>query len=282
MKNMLLAIMALGSSLCALAQKDTTVRNADTARTANKPDTIRVGNMVIIRDGNGPKGKNRFFSIGNRRHNPNANFSSTGPILDLGFSNWNDQTNYASAGAMAFAPGGDDDLTKLRNGKSVNVNIWFFMHKLNIAKHYVNLKYGLGIELNNYRFDDERVRLTKNPTTFFRDPTLVNVNKNKLAADYVTVPVMLNFNFTPGREHPYGFSAGISAGYLYSSRQKFKTGGKKTKVHDDFELEPWKLSWVGELQLGRLHFYGSYALKSMWGKGLDVTPYTVGLRLSRW
>jgi hypothetical protein len=95
---------------------------------------------------------------------------------------------------------------------------------------------------------------------------------------------MLNFNFTPGRtKNCYGFSAGVSAGYKYSSRQKLKSSetGKK-KTFNDFDMEPWKLSWVGELQLGWLKFYGSYATKSMFSKGLDQVPYTVGIRLGNW
>ncbi|RYY41730.1 MAG: hypothetical protein EOO08_00970 [Chitinophagaceae bacterium] len=275
MKKMLLATLALGASLCTIAQTDST-------NTSPKPDTIRVGGMIIVRDGKGDYKKGRNFHIGSRRRDRNANFHSSGPILDLGFSNFNDNTNYASAEAQAIAPGGKDDLLRLRTGKSINVNIWLFMHRVNLIKHSVNLKYGLGLELNNYRFDDETVRLTKNPTFIKLDPAYNDVNKNKLAADYLTVPLMLNFNFTPGREHPYGFSVGASAGYLYSSRQKTRIGGKKTKVRDDFELEPWKISWIGELQLGRLHFYGSYATKSMWRKGIDATPYTVGIRFSRW
>ncbi|RYZ17242.1 MAG: hypothetical protein EOO16_24510 [Chitinophagaceae bacterium] len=279
MKRMLLATVALGTTMCSFAQTDST----KTGTTAT-PDTIRVGGMVIVRDGKGEQGKNRSISFGGRRHrNVNANFMSTGPILDLGFSNFNDNTNYGSAEAQAFTKGtGKDDLLRLRNGKSINVNIWAFMHRVSLVKRVVNLKYGLGLELNNYRFDDERVHFTKNPTIVFADSAYSEVNKNKLAADYLTVPLMLNFNFTPDRQHPYGISLGVSAGYLYSSRQKTRVGGKKTKVHDDFELEPWKLSWVGELALGQVHFYGSYAMKSMWRKGLDVTPYTVGIRLSRW
>lgn len=156
------------------------------------------------------------------------------------------------------------------------------MQRLNLIKHAVNLKYGLGLELNNYRFEDERVRFTKNPTTITLDPALADVDKNKLAADYVTVPLMLNFNFTPGREKGFGFSAGVSAGLLYSARQKIKDGGNKTKLDDDFDLEKWKLSYIGELNLGPVRLYGSYAMNNMWEKGLDQTPYNVGIRLSNW
>jgi hypothetical protein len=154
------------------------------------------------------------------------------------------------------------------------------MQKMNIAKHYVNLKYGLGLELNNYRFDDERVRFTKNPTTVGLDPALENADKNKLAADYVTVPLMLNFNFTPQRYRGFGFSVGMSAGYLYSARQKTKMDGDKDKLKDDFNLEKFKLSYIAELNLGPVKLYGSMATRNMWEKGLDQTPYNIGIRLS--
>ena len=103
-----------------------------------------------------------------------------------------------------------------------------------------------------------------------------------LAADYLTVPVMLNFNFTPDRRRGFGFSAGVSAGYLYSSRQKIKQDGDVDKTKANFDLRKWKLSYVGELSLGVVQLYGSYATKSMFEKGLDMTPYNVGFRISSW
>jgi hypothetical protein len=151
-----------------------------------------------------------------------------------------------------------------------------------VIKHVVNLKYGLGLELNNYFFDDERIRFQKNPTKITMDNNLKDAKKNKLAADYLTAPIMLNFNFTPNRQNGFGFSAGVSAGYLYSARQKTKIGGDKDKVRNDFDLKRWKLSYVGELNLGPVKLYGSYAFETMWEKGLDQTPYNVGFRLSNW
>lgn len=93
---------------------------------------------------------------------------------------------------------------------------------------------------------------------------------------------MVNFNLTPGRKNGFGFSAGVSAGMLYSARQKIKNNGNKEKVHDDFNLEKWKLAYIGELNLGPVKLYGSYAMNNMWEKGLDQTPYNVGIRLSHW
>lgn len=276
MKRTLLALIALSGAMTCLAQ-DSTAKD--------KVDTIRVGGMIIIKDHKGDDGekRNHDIIISNHHKKKSSNISTNWWIFDLGFANVKDQTNYAAAMTSGFVDNSiNKDQLDLRTGKSVNVNVWFFMQRLNVIKHVVNLKYGLGLELNNYRFDNESVRFTKNPTTISLDPDLKNADKNKLAADYITVPFMVNFNFTPGNNKGFGFSAGVSAGYLYSARQKIKDNGDKKKLHGDFDLEKWKLSYIGELNLGPVRLYGSYAMNNMWSKGLDQTPYTVGIRFSHW
>jgi hypothetical protein len=277
MKRILLAAIALSLAMSGFSQTDTTKNE--------KADTIKIGGMVIIKRGDkSDTTRNRNISISNRNRDrkKNANVSTNWWIVDLGFANYSDNTNYSSAGAQAFAPGSNEEWLNLKTGKSININIWLFMQRLNLIKHAVNFKYGLGVDLNNYRFDDEQIRFQKNPTIIILDPALKDVKKNKLAADYVTVPLLLNFNFTPGRDKGFGISGGVSGGYLYSSRQKIKRGDDRDKTHDDFNLRKWKLSYIGELNLGVVKIYGSYATKSMWEKGLDQTPYSVGLRVSNW
>lgn len=279
MKKTILALVAVGMAMSSLAQTDSAAtQKTDTI--PSKADTIRIGGMIIIKKTGEKKNEEREVVISNRRRS-RSNVSTNWFVFDVGFANYSDQTNYAAARQSGFV-GQDvsEESLKLRNGKSVNVNIWLFQQKLNVIKNVVNLKYGLGVELNNYRFSDERVRFAKNPTTITLDPALANVTKNKLAADYATIPMMVNFNFTPGRRNGFGFSAGLSAGYLYSARQKIKDDGDKTKLHDDFNLEKWKISYIGELMLGPVRLYGSMATSSMWEKGLDQTPYNIGVRFS--
>jgi hypothetical protein len=281
MKRQLLLLAGLCLALSGWAQNDT----ASKSPVQPAPnDTIRVGGIIIIKSNNGLKDENGNIRITSRHKERStyrpSNISTNWIILDIGFANYNDRTDYTSAGAQKFAPGSTSDWFKLRTGKSVDVNIWLFMQRLNLIKHVVNLKYGLGIELNNYRYTTD-IRYRTNPTLVYMDT--ISYSKNKLAVDYVTVPFMLNFNFTPGRRNGFGLSAGASVGYRYSSRQKYissETGKKKT--FDDFDLEPWKISWIGEVQLGPVKLYGSYATKSMFQKGLDQRPYTVGIRLSNW
>ncbi len=275
MKKIIFLSMALGLAMATFAQTDST---------GNRPaDTIRVGGIIIVRK-SGPKHKTekeeQEYHIKRRKGEEPSNLSTNWWIFDIGFSNYTDKSNYTNSLLSGFtSPGVGEDQMKLRTGKSRNVNVWFFMQKLNITKHVLNLKYGLGLELNNYYFDDN-IQFNKKPTNISLSST--NFKKAKLAADYLTVPLMLNVNFTPRRSKGFGFSGGISAGYLYSSRFKTKVNNDVKKVKDGFDLERFKLSYIGELSLGPVRFYASIAMKNMWGKGLDKTPYNFGFRFSNW
>ena len=164
------------------------------------------------------------------------------------------------------------------------------MQSLELVKRFVNLRYGFGTELNNYHF--------RSPVSFrengiipygggsqtnqpfvFRDS--IAFSKNKLAADYFTIPLMLEFTTAPRTQKPV-FSAafGVSGGYLYSQRNKQKSPQRgKQKNKGDYDMDRFKLSYIGELGIGRLHLYGNYTPKSIFGKNLDLRPYAIGIRI---
>lgn len=280
MKRITILLAGICMALTGLAQDDST---------KVETDTIRVGNMIIIkrRGQNDPPERayrnDRHEARTYRRNNYKPkNIETNWGIVDIGFANYRDKTEYGTGEAALFAPGLVKDDFKLIPGKSSNVSVWVVMQRLNLIEHVVNLKYGAGFESINFRY--------KRPLKFETDPkTLVikdmvnHYEKNKLVTEYVTVPMMLNFNFTPKREKGFGFSVGASAGYLFASRQKTVTDEDgKRKTRDDFDLRPWKISYIAELSLGPVIIYGSYANKSMFEKGLDQTPYAVGFRLANW
>ncbi len=297
MKKFTLLMAILLPGLIASAQTDST---AVSDSTHAKNDTIRVGNILIIKKGGKGSKEEKGTSITMGRSNTQRNNSKVSTnwfIFDLGFANYDDQTDYTNTGNfLVNKPGtasfGKGDF-KLRTGKSVNVNIWIVMQKLSLAKNYVNLKYGLGLELNNYRF--------KSPISFKENGVLpysggmqtndafifedsISFSKNKLAADYLTVPLMLNFTSNPN--HPkkgVSLSAGVSAGYLYSQRNKQVSDSRgKQKNKGEYDLEKFKLSYIAELGLGPVRLYGSYSPKSIFDHSLDIRPYNVGLRFSNW
>lgn len=292
MKKGILILSVLLMSIATFAQ--------DSVRVDRKDDTIHIGGMIIVKKkGGGDEAKRVVVAVGNMQKSSNGKISTQTWILDLGFANWTDKTNYANATSNSFIvnkPGTPDLVAndfKLKTIKSVNVNIWIFMQRLSLVKNYVNLKYGLGVELNNYRFKSN-VSFNEggaNPYVaqqnishpfVFRDS--ISFSKNKLAADYATIPLMINFNSNPGNSYKsVRLSAGVSMGYLYSSRNKQKSDERgKHKNRGDYDLDKWKFSYVGELGLGPATLYGSYSPKSIFKNDLNFMPYNIGIRFSNW
>jgi hypothetical protein len=301
--TLLMAIVLVAMS--SKAQNDTTVAVIDSTVKNAKSDTIRIGNIVIIKkakagedadaDDNGDNGTT--IQWGRNTNKKNSKVSTSWFELDLGFSNYNDQTNYVNANSSGYLvnrPGspnlGAGDF-RLRTGKSVNVNIWFFMQRLSLIKNYVNLKYGMGLELNNYRYKSAisyrengfipySGGLQTSNAFIFRDS--IAFSKNKLAADYLTVPIMLNFVSNPNNpKKGISGSFGVSAGYLYSQRNKQKSDARNKQTNKgEYDMERFKLSYIGELGLGPVKLYGSYSPTSMYENGLDMRPFTIGIRFS--
>lgn len=267
------------------AQTDTTHINSD---------TVKVGNFIIIKKNKGNtvlEKDNRDYSYKTeRRYHKRSNVSTNWWIMDIGFANMRDHTDYTFAQAGSYfktfraADGAvNQNSYKLNTGKSSNVNIWLFMQKLNVISHVVNLKYGLGLEMYNFRYDT-RLSFRNDPQTFvFNDS--ISFSKNKLYVEYLTIPFMLNINTTPDSRRGLSFSGGISAGYLLSSRNKQISGERgKQKYKGDFNFEPWRFAAIAELGLGPVRLYGSYSLNRL---QKDITrveqyPYAVGIRFSNW
>ena len=290
-----LSLLFLTAFLCsqAMAQEDTTI----VVIQKPKNDTIRIGNILIIKKNDSAKAL--VMSRTNNYKSKNSRISTNYFVFDLGFANYNDQTDFTNTGNYLVNRPGQPAFSasdfKLRTGKSVNVNIWFFMQRLSLIKQNVNLKYGLGLELNNYRYKSQAPLSYKeggiipysggtltNEPFIFKDS--ISFSKNKLAADYLTVPLMLNFASNHA-ENKKGISAsvGVSAGYLYSQRNKQTSSERgKKKNKGEYDLEKFKLSYVGELGIGPVRLYGSYSPKSMYQNSLDMRPYTVGIRFSNW
>ncbi|MGC8750567.1 outer membrane beta-barrel protein [Hydrotalea sp.] len=300
MKQWIIVAGLLCASGMALSQQTETVKVQADSIFINS-DTVKVGNFIIIQKNrnlsnrvdqvtNGQNKRiNNVITISTKPRNKknNQNVVTNWGILDLGFANINDNTNYTAAqGAGYLTTVNGNPVTKnnfnLRTGKSSNVNIWFFMQKLNVAKHVVNLKYGLGLEMYNFRFEDN-ISFRSNPQPMVFNDT-INFSKNKLYVGYLTIPFMVNFNLTPYKDNGLSFSAGVSAGYLLGSRNKQISNERgKVKYKGDFNLQPWRVAAIAELGLGPIRLYGSYSLNNLYKEstGLDQIPYAVGIRFSR-
>jgi hypothetical protein len=286
MKKVLLVLLLAAGTLASYAQEDTTIRKNELPE---ESDTIRVGGIIIIKK-KGDDGDNEYkVTPDNKyRHKNNykrENITTDWLIFDVGYSGYNDKTDFATAEAQDFLrfqngkPATKGDYS-LRTGRISNFNLWFFMQRVNIYKHVVNLKYGFGIETNNY-FYKNPITYVDGPSPFtFRDS--INFSRNKIAADFFTVPVMININSNPGaRWRGLQLSFGVSGGYMYASRQKQVSNERgRQKQRTDFNLNKWKVAYIAELGLGPVRLYGSYSMTTLHTFGLEQYPYNIGIRVN--
>jgi len=307
MKNKVLTALFTIGTLFANAQSDSSYTKTDSILV--KPDTIKVGNFFIVKkSAENVKFNDATVQIGNVTINANdldgkpvikierkklapKKVSTNWWIFDLGFAGNRDQTNYASTvgntsylrtyGAANGAP--SKQTFNLNNGKTTNVNLWFFMQKVSVIKQAVFLKYGLGMEMYNFRYDSRVSYRRENSPFVYNDS--ISFSKNKLYAGYLSVPFMLHVNATPGNKKGFSFSAGVSAGYLIGSRNKQISAARgKQKYKGDFDLSPFRTALIGELGIGPVKLYGSYSLNTLHESytKLEQYPFAVGIRFSNW
>lgn len=295
MKRIYFLVTLCALATAAYAQQPTAKDSSITKST--KRDTIRIGNILIIKSHKERKNDSSTVDNDYSYTKRNKKVSTNYFILDLGFANWDDQTNYANAGSgivnrLGTAAFSGEDM-KLRGGNSANVNLWLFMQKISLSKSNINLKYGLGLEYNNYSFRSavsfreagilpNGTGLGTNAPFIFRDS--ISFSKNKLNLKYITVPLMLNFATNKQKGMPrLSASIGISAGYLIRERNKQNSNERgKQDNQGDYDLQRFKFSYIAELGLGPVRLYGSYSPKSLFEKGLDIRPYAIGIRFSNW
>src|SRR5688572_14105855 len=113
MKQVLLLLAGIGMALTSLGQTDSTEQQSD---------TIRIGNMIIIKKRSKDGDNDEETRTYRRRSHKPSNISTNWGIVDLGFANYIDDTEYGTGEAATFAPGMVKDDFKLRTGKSTNVN----------------------------------------------------------------------------------------------------------------------------------------------------------------
>ena len=287
MKKNWLSVALLLSAVSLHAQKDSS---------AKQLDTLQIGGFTIVRDGEPAKhsasSSNTNYNVTwtNRPAKKNKTISTNWLIFDLGFANYRDLTNYSYAQAGSYLkimrpgdPAVNEGTTTLNTGKSSNVNIWLFMQRASLSKNVLNLKYGLGLEMYNFRYDS-RISFRNTPAPMaFNDS--ISFTKNKLYAGYVTVPLMININTKPNSHRGLIMSVGMSAGYLLASRNKQVSGDRgKQKYRGDLALEPWRLAAIGEIGLGPVRLYGSYSINQLQKTytRMEQYPYTIGIRFSSW
>lgn len=265
---------------------------------SNAQDTIRVGNLVIVKPVQDsvtvtqytPK-KRATVSYPARRKYNNTNNRTSYFDWDFGFANYIDKSPVLLYTAIpnslyppiAEAPAyANTSSLALNHLKSSNVNLWFVQQRVKLIKNFASLQYGVGFEMFNFRFE-KNISFREDVAGKIKYDN-VNFSKNKLFVKYLTVPVKINFNLSPGASKPLHASIGMSAGYLLKARNKqISTERGKEKYDGTFNLNNWRVATIGELGFGNFTLYGSYSHTNLFDEQqsmLQMTPIAIGIKLS--
>jgi hypothetical protein len=171
--------------------------------------------------------------------------------------------------------------------KSIDVTCNFWEQKIPIWKRHINIVTGMGFDFDNYRFGNNYTLVKGSSQVAAVYDSAVTFKKNKLMLAYLNVPLLLQFDTDPiGRHnHTIHLSAGVVGGLRIGAhtKQEYEISGTNysPKVHDDFDLNPFKCSAMVRVGYGNLDLYASYALTSMFQKneGPQLYPFSVGITI---
>lgn len=196
--------------------------------------------------------------------------------------------------------------------KSVNVDINLFEQNIKLSPSgNFGLVTGIGYSIYNYRFTKSFTVMQD--STFFSGMYNhgVNVRKSKIVTNYITVPVLFEFqdnNPSPLTKYRWHVNVGAIFGLRVHTHQKtyFNETNKDyelvnpvtgqveafatspadpiSKVHEDFYMSPFKLDASLRVGWGWINLYGNVSLVEMFnvGKGPKLYPFSVGIMLTSW
>ena len=191
--------------------------------------------------------------------------------------------SFANVDYKGFTP----NFMDLNYNKSCEVGINLFQYNIGIQKdkRNIGLVTGLGVTFNDYR--------VSNPYTIENDGGITNpveldpegLSKTKLSTSFLTVPLMVEFQ-VPVRGHDKRFyiSGGLIGGLKLGSHTKIKQNEVKTKNHDDFNINPFRCGTTVRVGYRMINLYGTYYFSDFYkgGRGPEMNPFTIGIRLIGW
>lgn len=132
-----------------------------------------------------------------------------------------------------------------------------------IIKDRLRLAAGLGFQFESYAFD-KNVRLTDEPYLQGVEDTIRDYRKNTLNANYLTLPVVIQFNTKHNLEKPLHIAVGVIAGYRIGSNMTYKWSEEgrrqRERLRNDYALEPYRLSAIAQVGIGNSMIWAQYDL----------------------
>jgi hypothetical protein len=183
---------------------------------------------------------------------------------------------------------GEANLIDVRYEKSFVYNLNLFQQNFNLIGNNLGLFTGIGVGFNNYRFDNQtRISQDREGVILTEtDEADMKYIRNKLHLTYINVPLMLEFQTGGNRQaERFHIAGGVIVGARVRTNTKYvyEDNGKNRKERDynDFHIAPFKFDLSARIGWGRVNLFATYSLNTLFkeGKGPELYPFTVGLRL---
>lgn len=210
--------------------------------------------------------------------------------VDVGLTGFMSQPDYKPQ------PQGDYTFMKLNIARSwrVGLNIWEAKFRFN-KKRTINLLTGMGVDWNNYSFEDKIIlretddfgpALPGTPGLSHYNPAATNVLRSRLQSTYFNVPFMVNFRTfrTFKNKKQFNFTLGVVGGLRIASnfRHTFIQDGDRIREvrKDDFLLRRFKLDAEIRMRWYVISLYGRVSLlKAFNDAGPTLFPWSAGIHI---
>ncbi|NBU80868.1 MAG: hypothetical protein EBS55_04390 [Flavobacteriaceae bacterium] len=260
-------------------------------------DTLKIGQLLISKPADKTnKSWNELISQGafkgikvikkQTEENKEERIQTNWFAFDIGFVNYLDETKYDKNKTL-YDPVIGLPMSKLKmqlnNAKSTNINLWIFQQKFKFKQPGTYLKYSIGMEMFNFRYENP-INYRKNElmSIFLGDSSY---DKNKLLTTYISAPIQFGYDYKLKNKKTIGISGGVIIGYLYKSINKqINSSLGKEKYKSDFSLNDMRLAGIFEIKVDKLKFFGTASLQNMLDKmptNQSLYPYSFGLRFSK-
>lgn len=177
----------------------------------------------------------------------------------------------------------------LKYEKSIDVNLNFYEQNFNLVNNKLGMITGLGLRWNNYRLADNIQMVPDSAQIFGYPDTGTNWEKSKIVANYLTVPLILEYQTNPySSANSFHVSAGMLLGWRFRTYTKMMTkedGRNVSKIKgEDFHMNPFRYDATVRVGWGIINLYGTYSLNALFkdDKGPELYPFAVGISLVGW
>ena len=178
------------------------------------------------------------------------------------------------------------DFFSINESRSLCLDIYFMDLDIRFSDN-CGLVTGMDLCLNHYAFDklfDLKVE-EKTLSADFSTSVGKEFKRANLRLAYLGVPLIFEYDFPLNSQKLY-FQAGVKGSLRVGSRVKqvYNQDGnkKKNRVHDDFETNLLRYSFIAGAGFGSWQVFGEYSPVELFKKnhGPEVYPFAVGVKLN--